>query len=499
MRAAPLLLTPASVIGVLCLAAEGPSRLEREALSRGSALEERGEYERAKAVYLGALEQVPRSGEIRLRVGLIDLRESRWPEAIASLEEAARSRPKHVDTVYYLAQAYYLDGRHGDAREALARAIALAPERPDVSQKYGEYLCEDKLLEEGLRHLLKAQRLDPDLQDIDFDLGMAYHKLAEIPEAQRHLEAALKRDPGNLVAARFLADTLGREGQWDKAKDLYQSVVAHDPRNAWALYGLGQSLLALGEAEAALAPLRGSVAEDPTIAEAHFQLGRALRKLGRRDEEERELALFTALRSRKPASSPSVNAERTPAEARMWDECRRLLDANKEGEALAYLDSLPKVNAPSSHYLVGVLYLTLGRSADAVRVLTRAVALSPDDPDVLAFLGRAYVADGRPDEAETTLARARELKADGELPLIGAGELELARGRWEQAIRFLEESRTTQVPTLLKLLRCYVLTGNQAKALETAELVRAFGKSDPAALRELDSILSPDAGPGPRP
>ena len=235
MRAMPLLLTPASVLGVLCFGAEAPSRLERlerEALNRGSALEERGEYEQARAAYLGALKQVPGSGEVRFRVGLLCLRAGNWPEAISFLEEAARSRPKHVDTLYYLAQAYYLDGRHGDARETLERAIVLAPERPDLAQKYGEYLCEDKLYGEGLRHLLEAQRLDPDLPGIDFDLGMAYHKLAEIPEAQRHLDAALKRDPGNLVAARFLADTLGREGRWNEAKSLYQSVIAHEPRNA---------------------------------------------------------------------------------------------------------------------------------------------------------------------------------------------------------------------------------------------------------------------------
>lgn len=490
MRAVPGLLAPASVFAVLCFGAEGPSRLENQVLSRGSALEERGEYSQAKAVYLGGLRQFPRSGEINFRVGTIYLRESNWPEAIACLEEATRLRPKHVDTLYYLAQAYYLDGRHGTAIETLVRAVALAPERPDLAQKYGEYLCEAKLFQEGLRYLLKAQRLDPSLPGIEFDLGMAYHKQAGIPEAQRHLETALESDPGNLVAARFLADTLGRQQQWDRARDLYQLVLAREPKDAWALYGLGRALLALGDAEGAIAPLRDALAADPTIAEAHFQLGRAFRQLGRRNEEEHELSAFKALRSHPTSSSSPVTAERTPAEGRMWEECRRLLRDGREPDALAYLDSLLKADGPNPYYLLGALYFGLERSSDAVRMLARAAALSPDDPDILAFLGRAYVADGKLEAAETTLTRARALRPDGELALIGAGELELARKHWDQAILHLEASKTTQVPALLKLCHAYMLMNDPAKALETGELVRAFGKDDAAALSELDSILA---------
>jgi predicted Zn-dependent protease len=297
------------------------------------------------------------------------------------------------------------------------------------------------------------------------------------------------------VAARFLADILGRQQQWDQARDLFQRVLAREPGNAWALYGLGRALLALDDAQGAIRPLRDALAVDPTIAEAHFQLGRAFRQLGQRDEEERELSTFKAMRAHSTGSPSPVKQDRTPAETRMWEECRRLLREGRESDALGYLDSLLKAGAPDSHYLLGVLYLSLGHSSDAVRMLARAAARSPDDPDILAFLGRAYVADGNLEAAETTLARARALRPDGELVLIGAGELELAKKRPDQAILYFEESKTNQVPALLKLCRAYVLTNDQAKALETAELVRAFGKDDPASLRELDSILASGSDP----
>jgi tetratricopeptide (TPR) repeat protein len=489
MRVAPSLFVVAG-LSAHCLVAVAQSAFpERDVLTRGAALEERGEYRQAKALYLEGLGRFPRSGEIAFRIGTLYLREGDMTAAIRSLQQASDLRPRHVDTLYYLAQAYYLDGQHEPARERLLRALALEPGRAEIAQKYGEYLCEDRGCAEGLRYLLKAQRLDPTLPDIEFDIGMAHLRLAAIADAERHLEIAVENDPGNMLAARFLADTLGREYRWDRARDLYKLVIAREPRNARALYGLGQALLALGDAEGAVTPLREALAADPTIAEAHFQLARAFRQVGRRDEADQELGLFKALRGRRPGSDSALRAERTPAEERMWDECRRLLREGREADALAYLESLSPSTQPSS-YLLGALYFELGRSADAVRLLARADAQSPEDPDILALLGRAYVADGNLEAAEPVLARARASRPDGELALIGAGELELARRRWDQAIRHLEDARTIQVPALLKLCRAYLAVGDKAKALETAELVRAFGRDDPASLRELDSLLA---------
>jgi len=376
----------------------------------------------------------------------------------------------------------------------IGRAARLAPDRPEVAQKYGEYLCEMNRRPEGLRYLLKAQRLDPALENIDLDLGMAYYKQSEMPEAQRYLEAALKRDPDNLVAARFLADTMRHEAQWERAKDIYQLLATRDPRDFWSHYGLGRALIGLGQHEAAIGPLRNAIEANPRIAEAHFQLGQALRKLGRMEESQRELALFQALRDRLQTAS---SAERTPFESRIWDECLRLLTARGEADALAYLNSLKTALAPvKPHYLIGALYYNLNRFSDAARMFAQAAAVSPNDSDALASLGRAYVAGGQRERAERALARARALNPKSEIALVGMGEMEYARGNCEQAIRFFEQSKTTQIPALLKLCRAYLCAGARAKALEVAELVRVYSNGDPAPLRELDAVLASEIPKG---
>jgi tetratricopeptide (TPR) repeat protein len=491
MRVGSVAVGVASVF-VLCAGAQGQTGVEADLLRRGSALEERGEFAQAKAVYLGALRQSPRRAELHFRIGTIFLRESNWTEAIRSLARARDLRPRHVDTLYYLAQAYYLDGQQRLARETIRRASDLAPTRGDIAQKYGEYLCEGARCQDGLHLLLKAQRLDPDLPDIEFDLGMAYHRQSAVPEARQHLETALRKDPANLVAARFLADTLHRMGESADARDLYERVLTREPQNAWALYGLGRALVSLGKYEEALAPLRQALALDPTIAEAHFQLARALRQVGQSDEERRELRLFRALGDRKRTPLGVLKVEQTPFESRLWEECQRLVDARKESAALAYLDSQTKADKANSYYLLGVLYFNLGRSGDAARMLEQAAAMGPENANVLAFLGRANVAQGQLAQAEETLAQSRTLAPNGELPLVGLGELEYARGHWSEAINLFEQSKTIQVPVLLTLCRAYLHAGNRAKALEVGGLVRAYGRDDAASLRALDATLGSD-------
>jgi len=472
------------------VSAEIPTVLEAELLRQGASLEERGELAQARSVYLDGQKRYPKSAEISFHLGTVCLRQSDWVGAIQYLRQDLGRRPRHVDALYYLSQAYYLDGQAGPAADAILRASTFAPRRADIAQKRGQYLCEYKACPEGLRYLQKAQRLDPDLPGIEFDLGMAHLRLASVAEARKHLEVAVSKDPENMVAARFLADVMHRSAEWQRARELYELVIAREPRNAWASYGLGFVLIALDRPEEALLPLRRSLELDPTIAKAHYQLGRALRLLERESEARKEWELFRALRERQEGPERQVRADRTSFEERIWEECRRLLVEGKEKEALAYLNSVQDAGGRDPNYLLGALYFSLGRGPDAVRMLTWATAVSPDDADALAFLGRAYVLDGAYAQAEKVLARASALKPEGELALVGLGELEYARKRWSEAILLFERSKTAQVPVLLKLCRAYVLADRRDKALETAAVVRAFAKQDPATLREVDAVLA---------
>ena len=79
-------------------------------------------------------------------------------------------------------------------------------------QKAGEYLCEGNDFGPGLDDLVKARKLDPALENIEMDLGMAY-KLFKQEEAHNQFsKPSFEKIPNNLVSA---VNNWGKLGKWD--------------------------------------------------------------------------------------------------------------------------------------------------------------------------------------------------------------------------------------------------------------------------------------------
>jgi Flp pilus assembly protein TadD len=64
--------------------------------------------------------------------------------------------------------------------------------------------------------------------------------------------------------------------------------------------------------------------------------------------------------------------------------------------------------------MIGSLHLALGRQAEGVARLERAVALNPRHPDALLRLGAAYALAGRTTQARDVLLRVQQLAPDNE-------------------------------------------------------------------------------------
>jgi tetratricopeptide (TPR) repeat protein len=153
-------------------------------LQRAADLEDHGQFGQAEQIYLAQEKQFPKNAEILFHLGTLQMRLHDWPKAVAYLERCRTLQPRNVDTLFYLAQSHYFNGELGLAQRTILSAARLAPNDGAVLQKLGEYLCEGDKCGQGLDYFLKARKLDPKLENLDFDLGMAYHKLTKIQEAQ---------------------------------------------------------------------------------------------------------------------------------------------------------------------------------------------------------------------------------------------------------------------------------------------------------------------------
>ena len=226
-------------------------------LNQGRGLIQSGKLAQAQGLLEDAQRRFSDNPDISFTLGTAYYLQHNWQEAIASYSKSLEIKPNQVAALYYLAQAYYQTSDLARARETFADAVRLAPDNPDLCQKYGEYLAsQDEARVEGLKWLLKARALNPRLDRIDFEIGLSYLKLKDIHGAVASFQASLKSEPGNGEAAYMLGDYWSAERNWAKAQGNYNYAIAHGFLSAPVYYGLGRSCVELAKGQAALGPLK---------------------------------------------------------------------------------------------------------------------------------------------------------------------------------------------------------------------------------------------------
>jgi tetratricopeptide (TPR) repeat protein len=420
--------------------------------------------------------------------GVEDLKQQNWQGAIASFHTSLKMHPGRADTLFYLSQAYYLNGQVQEALATIAEAVRLEPQNAAAEQKYGEYLCEARQYSRGLDALLDARRLDASLDHIDFDIGMAYYRVSVLKEAIRNLELALARDPANADAAFFLAECYSIKYDWPRAEKMYRRVLADGKLDGATYHGLGVAVLHQGDPSAALALFQKALTADPSLVETHYVMARALRALGRSEEADHQIEVFKAVRlaTDAPAALPRLT---DPDQEAFWAACQRLLERKREDEALELLRS---ADPKRSYYLLGTLYYSMGRFKDAQRILDIALANSPRDAGALAWMARTELAEGKLPEAEARFRRVLEMDPENQLGLAGMGAIRHAQHRWAESARWLERSRSREPAALLDLCDDYLKLGRRKDAELVAELVRSFGAGDRAVETALEKLLHSD-------
>lgn len=456
-------------------------------IARGQKLVAEGQFEPAETLYEAALRDAPGNADLLFELGMLRLRQHNWPKAVDSFQQSLHAVPGRTKTLFYLAEAYFLESDFDQARETIAQAVAIAPNDAQILQKYGEYLsAKVETRRAGLVQLQKAQSLTRNLRRIDFDIGKTQFDLTDFSAASASFETALKKDSNDIQAAFFLAETSAKLEDWQKARQFYEYALAHGDSSGAAYYGLGRATAELGNFAAAIDPLRHALSVQPSLIQAHFQLGRVYRQIGRTQDAQREARLFAAMNDRIDTSKELQGPEETKA----WRDVKPLLEKHEEQKALDRLGALPSASSSGyPYYLLGAMYFSAGQGENARRVLTRAATLAPQDPRVQAFLGMVQMSSGDLKAAEGSFQSALRLESDQPLALIGMGGIRYQQQQWTDAITYLEKSRTADPKTLLLLCDAYFRIGSNDEASLTAEVVRAFASDRPEVMKHLSDLI----------
>jgi tetratricopeptide (TPR) repeat protein len=200
---------------------------------------------------------------------------------------------------------------------------------------------------------------------------------------------AVSRDTGFI--RNNLGVALSEAGRPEEALAQYEAALRLEPGNVLAHHNLAAALGAVGRVEDGVGHVRRAVALDPGNAALRVTLGTLLLKAGRLTDSEQELQ---AALEADPESSGTLGGM-----AALRLEQGRL----REARDLAGAATARNAFDPRAWYLLGTATARLGDPAGGEASLRRAIELQPGDPDAGYNLALAIMNQGRITEARSLL------------------------------------------------------------------------------------------------
>jgi tetratricopeptide (TPR) repeat protein len=433
----------------------------------GTTLSSLGQDEKAMPFLERAVAASPEDEALARTYARACMRTGRTDAGFATYERLARSRRGTAADWLEVAAIEEARGRDAEASDAYREAARKDPERVEGHRGAGRMYRKQGKLEEAMRVLRNAVRLDErdaptwlelaraqaGLERRDEavasyrralelvvgtkesalahrELGLLLVELHEDREAERVLASAAQLEPEHAETHRVLAAVRARLGG-SGAREALESAVAAGDRSVATLMTLAKARLASSDEDGAMGLLRDvaqAAASDATAREAPWMIAQILLRRGVFGD-----ALAWCDRALS-AGDESIAVHLGAAEAaigagnraRAWVALRRALVlepgraevqrlrgrlAVLEGQWVEAAEAYEKVLLAEPTALdalsgLGRAAEKLGRFAQAERPLEAAMARAPHDHEVLAALGRVRASTGRAAEAIPLLLRA---------------------------------------------------------------------------------------------
>ena len=343
-------------------------------------------------------------------------------------------------------------GRNVESEE-IWKAIAEAnPAAPEAFAHLGLLEARQEHYGAAIENYRKALTLHPSTSGLELNLGLAYFKANQLPEAIRAFTAELQRHPADspealrletllgmahygmgdyFVAIPYLrraADespqslplrlTLAHSCLWSKqyecVLETYREILALNADSAEADMLAGEALDEKGDDAGAMEQFRAATKADPQEPNAHFGLGYLLWKQHHFDEAASEFR-----------AELENNPKHFQARAYLGDSYVELNDYEKAWPELERMIagefSATSSPAPTGwamvHRDLGVVYASAGRNGEAAQELLKAIELDPKDVSSHWRLGKLYQAMGRKEEAKAEFSIASAMNKENSRPL----------------------------------------------------------------------------------
>ncbi len=195
-------------------------------------------------------------------------------EALKHYQAVLDAHPAKADYHAALGSALGRFGRPEAAREALIKAVELAPDDPRMHHALAMVLDDLGESTAAREHLERAVTLDPHFAPGQHGLGAFHDARGNYNQAITHYRAALDADPSRNLYGR-LGLLLGQQGALAESAGYLHEAANRRPNDATVRFNLGVTQAQLGDLDAAIASLRAAT----DLAPGNPQINAMLRQI----------------------------------------------------------------------------------------------------------------------------------------------------------------------------------------------------------------------------
>ena len=317
-----------------------------------------------------------------------------------------------LSRVHALYVFWGIDGspaRMAEADAAIAQAVRIAPDSPEVIEALGTYAYYAyRDYARATEQYEKLAKLQPNNPVVYSSLGLIERRQGRWAESLAHFHHAVELDPANIAVQRNLLQIAAMGRHWDEARAAHQRLIALMPgelrEQLDAADGEFTATGSMSAVDALLARLTPAQRDSPIAL--FFRKGWALNR-GDYAEFKRLDQLLPSLESEFPAAYSATAAAQAYFAAGDLATARERVAAPL-AEWKARLANEP--TNPIVASVVGQMEMVTGDPAEAIRLCRKAVELIPESHDAVDgpfyryFLAGAYAMHGDKDQAIAELS-----------------------------------------------------------------------------------------------
>jgi putative PEP-CTERM system TPR-repeat lipoprotein len=455
-----------------------PASSKRRYQSSGDRYASAGKHREAVLEYRNALQQDPRDGEIRTKLGESLLTTGDLEGALGEYVRAADLLPDNIPLQLKAGSLLLLAGRFDDAKSRAEKVLARNDREVRAQILLANALAALKEPDAAVAQIEDAIRVDPDRSGPYATLGAIELSRGRRDEAEQAFARAVELAPRSVAARLALGNFYWLTDQRAEAESALKAALEIEPRHALTNRALANFYLASNERVRAERPLTIVYEVTKTPASA-FALAQYYIDVGN-DGKARDLLL-------KMLEDPRAATTANVALAALDDK------RGQRDEAYKRLNRVLDTDAGNLQALVlkTSLLLTDGKIDDAVASATFATERYPDSTAAFFALGRAQAADRQPDKAIAAFRQVLRLNPRAAEAKVALADLHLAQGKPDTSIGFAQEALANDpgnANAQLVLVRGLLTRGELDRAsIELNRLVRRFPESP--AVRTENGIL----------